>query len=140
VVGAPIVDMRHVYFAALDNVLRALNRFNGSQVWMAGLPFRPLGGPLLLGDIVFVGSVGPEARGYTANSGHLALDYAGTADLAPAAPPQVIAIAGLPELTTIVLLTRDPELQVLQRRVDVPVEPLRELIGVPVPIVPPPGF
>jgi outer membrane protein assembly factor BamB len=140
VVGAPIVDLRHVYFTALDNVLRAVNRFNGAQVWMAGLPFRPLGGPLLLGDVVFVGSVGPEARGYSANSGRPALEHAGTADLAPAAPPQLLAIAELPELTRVVLLTRDPELQVLQRRVDVPVEPLREVIGVPVPIVPPPGF
>jgi outer membrane protein assembly factor BamB len=140
VVGAPVVDIRHVYFTALDNVLRALNRFNGSQVWMAGLPFRPLGGPLLMGDIVLVGSVGPEARGYSANGGRLALEHAGTADLAPAAPPQLLAVRGLPELTRILLLTRDPELQVLQRPLDVPVEPLRELIGIPVAIVPPPGF
>jgi outer membrane protein assembly factor BamB len=134
---APVVDGRHVYFTGLDNVLRALNRWNGSQSWMAGLPLRPAGGPLLLGDMVFVAGVGPEARGYEPISGRVVVEHTGRSDVA--APPLLIPHA-LPEFTSILLLTRDPELQVLRRHWDVPVVPLTEPVGVPVPLVPPPGF
>jgi hypothetical protein len=136
--GAPVVDTRHVYVVALDNMLRALNRFNGSLAWEAGLPFRPLGGPLMLGDVVLVGGVGPEAQGYAARDGRLALQHAGTADLVEGVPPRLLPNPSLPEMSRILLFTRDPELQLLQRRLDVPIEPLREVIGVPVPIAPPP--
>jgi outer membrane protein assembly factor BamB len=140
ITGAPVVDTRHVYVAALDNVLRALNRFSGSLAWEAGLPFRPLGGPLMLGDVVFVSGVGPEANGYSAADGRLALQHSGTRDLVEGVAPQSIPNARLPELSRVLVFTRppDPELQLLQRRLEVPVEPLREMIGVPVPIAPPP--
>ena len=122
-------------------MLRALTRFNGSLAWEAGLPFRPLGGPLMLGDVVFVSGVGPEANGYSAGDGRLALQHSGTRDLVEGVSPQLIPNARLPELSRVLVFTRppDPELQLLQRRLEVPVEPLREMIGVPVPIEAPPG-
>jgi outer membrane protein assembly factor BamB len=48
VLGTPVFDEDHVYFLSLDNVLRALDRGDGHQVWHAGLTFRPLDGPYLV--------------------------------------------------------------------------------------------
>ena len=39
-------DETNVYFVALDNVLRALNRKSGGQQWMRPLPFRPVWAPV----------------------------------------------------------------------------------------------
>jgi outer membrane protein assembly factor BamB len=47
IVGTPVFDKDNVYFLSLDNVLRALDRGDGHQVWHAGLTFRPLDGPYL---------------------------------------------------------------------------------------------
>jgi outer membrane protein assembly factor BamB len=59
VIGAPVADERHVFFVALDNVLRAMNRKSGAQVWMRPLPVRPVGGVVLAGSTLVV--VGPPA-------------------------------------------------------------------------------
>jgi len=137
VVSEPVVDARHVYFSGLNNVLRALDRFNGSQKWITGVPLRPLGGPLLLGDLVFLAGVGAEARAFSASDGRLVAEYTGAVDLAAA--PQLIPHA-VPEFSTVLLLTRDGRLQLLRRHLDVPILPLTQPFGVPVPLVPPPGF
>jgi outer membrane protein assembly factor BamB len=137
VVSEPVVDARHVYFTGLNNVLRALDRFNGSQKWIAGLRLRPLGGPLLLGDLVFLAGVGAEARAFSAADGGLAAEYTGAIDLAAA--PQLVPHA-IPEFSTVLLLTRDGHLQLLRRHLEIPIVPLTQPFGIPVPLVPPPGF
>ena len=132
--AAPLVDTRNVYFTAFDNVLRALDRFNGSQRWKAGLPFRPYGDPILLGDLVLVNGVGPEARAYRTSDGRLAAEFNGTSDLA--APPRVVLTA-TPELATIVLVTRTRELLLLRRQSMIPVVPAIQPFGIPVQLEPP---
>ena len=52
--GAPAADDRHVYFAAMDNVLRAIDRGDGALEWKRGLTYRPAAGPVLLGKYVVV--------------------------------------------------------------------------------------
>lgn len=49
-IGDPVTDDRHVYFALLDNSLRAFDLDGGSQRWSRGVDSRPIGGPMLLGE------------------------------------------------------------------------------------------
>jgi outer membrane protein assembly factor BamB len=69
VAGAPVADDRRIYFAALDNVLRALDRGNGNMRWTARLPSRPAGGPLRTGDVVIVPTVSADIGAYLAETG-----------------------------------------------------------------------
>lgn len=52
--GAPAADDRHVYFAAMDNVVRAIDRGDGAVEWKQGLAYRPAAGPVVLGRFVVV--------------------------------------------------------------------------------------
>lgn len=54
VVGRAAVDERHVYFAALDNVLWAVDRGHGAIKWRQGLKYRPAAGPAVLAGRVLV--------------------------------------------------------------------------------------
>lgn len=58
--GRIAVDDERVYFASLDNVIRALDRKSGNQRWQTGLPRRAQTGVVALGHIVFVPVNGPE--------------------------------------------------------------------------------
>jgi len=135
IVGTAVVDRKRVYFTALDNVVRGLDRNNGSQHWAAGLPLRPTSGPLLLGSVVFVGGVAAELRAYTVQEGLLAGQYDAPSDLA--APPQLL-VGDIPELSQILLLTRTGELQLLRRQLEPAMVPLTLPIGVEVPLDAPP--
>ena len=52
--GRAAADDRHVYFTAMDNVLRALDRGDGARKWKRPLTYRPAAGPVLLGAVVLV--------------------------------------------------------------------------------------
>ena len=52
--GRAVVDEDHVYFVALDNILRAIDRGHGAVEWMKGLAYRPASGPMLMGSAVIV--------------------------------------------------------------------------------------
>jgi len=52
--GTAAGDDDRVYFAALDNVVRAHDRISGTQRWQMGLPFRPLSGPRVVGGSVLL--------------------------------------------------------------------------------------
>jgi outer membrane protein assembly factor BamB len=52
--GRAVVDDRHVYFASMDNLVRAVRRGDGSLSWHQGLPYRPAAGPVLLASVVVV--------------------------------------------------------------------------------------
>lgn len=49
-IGTPVVDDRAVYFALLDNSMKAFSAGGGTQQWDHVLESRPLTGPLRLGD------------------------------------------------------------------------------------------
>lgn len=56
-IGQPLTDDRFVYFALLDNSVRAFDRNGGSQRWSRVVPFapsRPMTGPLDVGTSVAV--------------------------------------------------------------------------------------
>jgi outer membrane protein assembly factor BamB len=102
VVGLPAADEHHVYFASLDNVLRALDLKSGVQRWMRALPLRPIAGPLKAGDTLIVSGVAPMLRAYSIKDGSPAGDIATDGELA--SPPYFVAGAGNP---TIVIVTRN---------------------------------
>jgi outer membrane protein assembly factor BamB len=70
-VGRVEVDAHHVYFAALDNVLRALNRGNGNQIWKAPLPHRPTG-VFLTSRVLWVPGISGEMAAFQAFDGSAA--------------------------------------------------------------------
>jgi outer membrane protein assembly factor BamB len=95
VIGLPVADERRVYFTALDNVLRALDRNSGVQHWMRPLPMRPIAGPIIAGSTMIVAGQEAPLRAYNINDG-----VAGAAPtIAPGAPEQkpaapVVALFG----------------------------------------------
>jgi len=86
--GLPAVDEQRVYFASLDNVLRALNRSNGVQQWIQMLRLRPTAGPVQAGATVVVGGLQPPLRGFNSKDGAPAGEIAATGELA--APPHLL--------------------------------------------------
>jgi outer membrane protein assembly factor BamB len=102
-VGMPAVDEQRVYFASLDNVVRALNRSNGVQQWIQLLKFRPTGGPLRAGATVIVYGQQPPLRAFNAADGKGGGDIS-AAGLLAGAPFLVAADEGAPSL---IVVTRD---------------------------------
>lgn len=62
ILGRPSSDGERVFFAAVDNMIRAHDLDNGAQKWHAGLNFRPLGGPVTAGGSLVVTGPGTEIR------------------------------------------------------------------------------
>jgi outer membrane protein assembly factor BamB len=58
--GNIAVDDQHVYVAAVDNVVRALDRQSGNQRWKQGLPYRPSLGVYVATHVVFAPVVATE--------------------------------------------------------------------------------
>ena len=56
VLDAPAVDDQRVYFVALDNVIRALDRESGVQQWQHAIRRRAASGPALVEDVVLLAS------------------------------------------------------------------------------------
>ena len=69
VVGLPIAEQRRVYFVALDNVLRALDRRSGSQVWRRPLSMRPTRGAVPAGELLVVSGSAPTLSIYQSKDG-----------------------------------------------------------------------
>jgi outer membrane protein assembly factor BamB len=104
VIGKPVVDKRRVYFVALDNVLRALDRTSGAQQWKDALPLRPNSGPLQAGDTLIVTGLAPSMRGYQATDGKAAGEIAAGGELA--APPHLHGTDAAP-VPIVIAVTRD---------------------------------
>jgi outer membrane protein assembly factor BamB len=56
VMDSPAVDDERVYFVALDNVIRALDRQTGVQKWQHAIRRRAASGPALVEDVVLLAS------------------------------------------------------------------------------------
>lgn len=103
-VGRIAVDDDRVYVAALDNVVRALDRHNGNQRWHTGLRQRPWSGVYASGHVIFVpaATISQLMMFYDRNgmpSGNLDLPGEAAPDLLPAvvespAGPIVYVISG----------------------------------------------
>jgi outer membrane protein assembly factor BamB len=103
-VGVPVADERRVYFVALDNVLRALNRVSGGQAWMRPLPFRPSTGPVKAGGTIVVAGQAPTLRGYNMSDGSPAGEIQASSEAA--APPHVL-VDSATRLPSLLYLTRE---------------------------------
>lgn len=64
--GRPASDGVRVYFVALDNAVRAVDRVTGAQRWHAGYPFRPFGDTWTAGGSLLV--AGPVADVHVVNT------------------------------------------------------------------------
>jgi len=89
IIGKPVADNKSVYFVALDNVLRAMNRVTGGQQWMRPLPFRPAYGPVKAGSTIVVVGQAPPLRVFNLKDGVAAGTLTGVAPRPdePAADP-----------------------------------------------------
>jgi hypothetical protein len=110
IVGLPVVDQDNVYFLALDNVLRALDRGNGTQAWHAPVPFRPLAGPYLNGQLLLVAGLA-QVRAFQVVDG----SDAGVIEVANllAAPPHFLPAPADAEdrVSPLLVFTREAEVQ-----------------------------
>lgn len=111
VVGMPVIDTRRIYFVALDNMLRALNRGGGSLYWKRALPMRPSSGPLLTETLLIVPGLAAELHGFAMADGAPAGDF-----VLKGSQGEELQLAAPPHLTTkktIVILTKNGQLQAL---------------------------
>jgi outer membrane protein assembly factor BamB len=139
VIGLAAADTKRVYFASLDNVLRALDLKSGAQRWKTALPLRPARGPLLAGDTLIVTGLSATARAFNAKDGKAATDVPAGAELA-ATPHLVKRDTKGAALPVLIVVTRDiakgAVITALSRAIDppiVPMAPLPNTIAVPLP-------
>ena len=69
IIGPAAADASRVYFTAMDNQLRAVDRGNGGQRWLFRLAYRPSRGPVLLGPQVAVPGITNELPGVNVANG-----------------------------------------------------------------------
>jgi hypothetical protein len=126
--GLPSADDKRIYFAARDNVLRAVDRKTGNLRWSASLPARPSGGPLPLPDTVFMPLVSSAIAGFDLESGKptVTVQAAGEIGLQPYFRRDARATA-----VRLVTVSRDGQLQGFAQRFE-PVPGLLDVLpGVP---------
>ncbi len=63
-VGQVATDGHNVYFVALDNVLRSLDRGHGRQAWKAPVAHRPMGGVFLADRLLWVPGIAAEVAAF----------------------------------------------------------------------------
>jgi len=129
IAGTPVADDKRIYFAARDNVLRAVDRGNGNLRWKATLPSRPAGGPLRLPDALLMPMVSSEIAGFDPDTGAPAVTVRAAGEIG--AQPHFRAAAKLtsPQLITV---SREGQLQGFGRRFEPVPQPLEvPVIGAP---------
>jgi outer membrane protein assembly factor BamB len=104
IIGAAAADTRSVYFLSRDNVVRALDKTSGGQIWLKPLPFRPTSGPQLAGTTLVVAGQASAIKAFNTKDGAAAPDIPAGNEVA--APPQILwdQASGLPMLAVV---TRD---------------------------------
>lgn len=132
VIGLPVADGSHIYFVALDNVLRSLDRKSGGQRWMRPLPLRPIAGPMMAGSTIVVAGLSPDVRGYNMKDGAPVGEIPAGGEVA--APPHAVGPADA-LLPRIMVLSRDiakgASAALLERSIEPvlsPVAPLPNLV------------
>lgn len=126
--GLPAADEKRIYFAARDNVLRAVDRKSGNLRWIAALPSRPSGSPLPLPNQVLMPLVSTAIAGFDRETGKptLTVQAAGEIGLQPFFRPEARATA-----VRLVTVSRDGQLQGFAQRFEPVPGPLTELPGRP---------
>jgi outer membrane protein assembly factor BamB len=132
IIGVPVSGDHEIYFVALDNVLRALHRKTGAQLWKAGLPMRPTTAPVKAGQTLIVTGAAPPLHAYGTADGKPAGELTAAGEIAApphlflpehALVPSVISIVrDIAKGATVSVVTRDFEPAI------VPIAPLPNLI------------
>lgn len=125
-VGAAVADARHIYFAALDNVLRAVDRRNGNLRWMQTLPSRPSGGPLLADNVVLIPFVSTALAAFGTADGKADFAISSTGELA--GPPH-LRLTGPLTGARLITVSREGRLQGFGEAIEAAPAVLAELPG-----------
>ncbi|MBZ5559269.1 MAG: PQQ-binding-like beta-propeller repeat protein [Acidobacteriia bacterium] len=104
VIGRPDADEGHVYFASLDNVVRAMHPVSGAQLWFRPLPFRPAWGPVRAGSTVVVAGQTSGLRAFAVKDGTASGTIEAGSEVA--APLHVLQDPAS-ELPMLIVVTRD---------------------------------
>ena len=126
IAGAPVADEQLIYFAAFDNVMRALDRRNGHLKWSRNLPSRPAGGPLRADNVVLLPFSTTDIGAYLATTGVESFTIRASGEL-----------GGLPFLREnprptaprLIAISREGSLQGFAPRIEPPPVPLAALPG-----------
>jgi outer membrane protein assembly factor BamB len=131
IIGRPVVDGDHIYFAAMDNMLRALDRKNGAIRWNVGIPFRPTGTPLIVGSVIVVPGAAANLRTFDMLTGKTVAPIPFGERLA--SPPSFRETDRGPIAAAVTGgLNAEWKLLVLEPSLKILVEPLKVLPGQPV--------
>ena len=122
--GLPTADDKRIYFAARDNILRALDRKSGNLKWKANLPSRPAGGPLRTSDTVLMPMVSSEIAGFDPETGKPTVTVRAAGEIGTQPFVRTGMRITLPQLITV---SREGQLQGFGRRF----EPLPQALPVP---------
>lgn len=125
-VGAAAADDRHIYFVALDNVLRAVDRRNGNLRWQQVLPSRPSGGPLLADNVVLIPFVSTALSSFATVDGKPAFAISGAGELA--GPPHV-RMTGPLTGARLITVSREGRLQGFSQPIEPAPVPISDLPG-----------
>ncbi len=129
IAGMPLADEERIYFTALDNVIRALDRNNGNLQWLRGLPSRPTGGPLRADNVVLVPLVTTDIGAFDAATGAPAFTIRAVGELGGV---PFLRQDPRPTAPRLVAMSREGALQGFAARFEPPLAPLGELPGVAV--------
>jgi hypothetical protein len=86
-----------VYYVALDNLLRAHNRRDGSLRWKKDLRYRPSAGPVVVGTTVTAPGLTSQLQGFNTRTGAAAQSLTLPSDLA-ALPLFIVPSDGKPAM------------------------------------------
>ena len=129
IAGIPLADEERIYFAALDNVVRALDRDNGNLKWLHKLPSRPASGALRADNVVLVPLVTTDIGAFDAATGAPAFTIRAVGELGGV---PFLRDTPRPTAPRLVAMSREGALQGFAARFEPPLAPLGELPGVAV--------
>lgn len=122
--GLPAADEKRIYFAARDNILRALDRSSGNLRWKANLASRPAGGPLRTEDMVLMPMVSSEMAGFDPKTGTPTVTVRAAGEIGTQPYVRRGTRITSPQVITV---SREGQLQGFGRRF----EPVPQLLAVP---------
>lgn len=123
--GTPSFDDRFIFFAARDNVLRAVDRRSGNLRWTADLPSRPIGGPVRTAEVVLV-TFSLEVVAFDPATGKAVTTIPSSGEIF-AAP--FVRLETRPTAARLITISRDGHLQGFGLRYEPRHEPLTALPG-----------
>lgn len=137
--GPAVADERHIYFAAMDNLLWATDRADGAIEWRKPLPYRPTAGPILFGSLVIVPGESTQLPAFNSRTGAAAGRLGFPARLTTL-PVVWTAPGGILHVTAVTGGLDNKWMLTLMGPLIVPAAPVQPLTVLPGEVVPPPGL